>query len=123
MLIRKLGNITPFVAGDRSLLKEIFHPDKHSIDIHYSLAWASVKPQHKTQPHTLAYAEVYHIIKGRGRIHINNETKDVVETDTIYIPPRAIQFIKNTGQTDLEFLCIVDPAWQPNIESVIEQGH
>ena len=123
MLIRKLNDITPFVAGDKSWLREILHPDKHSIDIRCSLAWASVKPQHETRPHKLEHAEVYHIINGRGRIHINDETKDVVETDTIYVPPQAIQFIKNTGQIDLEFICIVDPAWQANIESVVEQGH
>jgi mannose-6-phosphate isomerase-like protein (cupin superfamily) len=123
MLIRKLSAITPFVAGDSSLLKEILHPDKLSIDIHYSLAWASVKPQRKTHPHTLEYAEVYHIINGRGQIHIDNEREDVAENDTIYIPPRAVQFIENTGQIDLQFLCIVDPAWQPDIESIVEQGN
>jgi mannose-6-phosphate isomerase-like protein (cupin superfamily) len=116
MLVKKLSEIESFVAGDGSILREIIHPDKHAVKVGYSLAWAAVKKE--TYPHTLRHGEVYHIIKGRGRMHINNEVREVIATDTVYIPPGAIQFIENTGATELEFLCIVDPAWQPEIESV-----
>lgn len=116
MLVRKLCEIASFVAGDGSILREIIHPDKQAVRLGYSLAWATV--QKETLPHTLKHGEVYHIIKGQGRMHINNEVREVVATDTVYIPPGAIQYIENTGETELEFLCIVDPAWQPEIESV-----
>ena len=118
MIVRKLNAIEPIIAGDRSLLKEILHPDKLAVDIRYSLAYASVEPQSSTLPHALEYTEVYYIVRGRGRIHIDNETKEVSETDTIYIPPGAVQFIENPEQQDLEFLCIVDPAWQSHIETI-----
>jgi mannose-6-phosphate isomerase-like protein (cupin superfamily) len=118
MLVRKLTETAPFVAGDGSMLREILHPDKHAVDLSYSLAWATVKQENRTHPHILKHGEVYHIIKGRAKMHINNEVKEVTATDTIYIPPGAIQYIENAGQTELEFLCIVDPAWQPEIESV-----
>ena len=120
MLVRKLTDTAPFVAGDGSMLREILHPDKHPVDLGYSLAWAMVKPGHQTLPHTLKHGEVYHIISGRGRMYINNEAKNVSKTDTIYIPPGAIQYIETIGQTALEFLCIVDPAWQPEIETVVK---
>jgi mannose-6-phosphate isomerase-like protein (cupin superfamily) len=120
MMVRRLMDIEPLVASDKSLIKEILHPDKFAVDIRYSMAYASVKPHQMTKPHRLEYTEVYHIVKGQGQIHINNEAKNVTETDTIYIPPGAIQFIENTGQTDLEFLCIVDPAWKPDIETVAD---
>ena len=119
MFVRKMDTIASFKAGDRSLLKEILHPAKHPIDLRYSLAWATVKPGHATELHTLEYAEVYHIIRGQGRVRVNNEENDVEETDTVYIPPHAVQSIRNTGVKDLEFLCIVDPAWEPGIETII----
>ena len=121
MFVRKIKTITPFEAGDRSLLKEILHPAKHAIEVRYSLAWASVKPGHTTEPHRLDHAEVYHIVRGRGRICVDSDETDVEETDTIYIPARAVQCIKNTGKKDLEFLCIVDPAWEPGIETIVAQ--
>jgi mannose-6-phosphate isomerase-like protein (cupin superfamily) len=119
MLVRKLTEAASFIAGDGSMLREILHPDKHPANIGYSLAWALVKTKNSTHPHTLKHNEVYYIIKGRGKMHINNEVSEITATDTVFIPPGAIQYIENTGQTDLEFLCIVDPAWQPEIESVM----
>jgi mannose-6-phosphate isomerase-like protein (cupin superfamily) len=120
MLIRKLDEIKEFVAGDGSKLKEILHPDKQPVDIRYSIARASVRPGEGTLPHTLSNAEVYYIISGCGRMHIGNEAKDVGENDAVYVPAGAIQSIENTGAGNLEFLCIVDPAWQPEIERVIK---
>ena len=52
-------------------------------------------------------------------MHIDDETTEVSPGDTIYIPPQAVQWIENTGSDDLEFLCIVDPAWQPNAEELV----
>jgi mannose-6-phosphate isomerase-like protein (cupin superfamily) len=121
MLVRKLNEAVSFVAGDGSILKEIIHPDKQAVKLGYSMAWATVKKE--TYPHTLQYSEVYHIIKGRGRMHIDDEIRDVVATDTVYIPADSVQYIENTGETELEFLCIVDPAWQPEIETVVKNCH
>ena len=120
MEIKHLKNCPQFIAGDDSQLREILNPRKDKMKINYSLAWAKVESCKKTLPHKLKYAEVYYIIKGRGRIHINNEEKSVKENDTIYIPPDAIQFIENTGEENLEFLCIVDPAWQPEAEHIVK---
>lgn len=119
MLVRTLEQCKTFTAGDGSLLREILHPDRHHLDIRYSLAWATIEPGHKTLAHLLTCAEVYYIIRGQGRMHINNEEKTVKENDTIYIPPKAVQFIENTAREKLEFLCIVDPAWQPEAERIL----
>lgn len=42
-------------------------------------------------------------------MHINEESKEVEKDCAVYVPPSSIQFIKNTGNEDLEFLCIVCP--------------
>lgn len=119
MLVRTLEECKIFTAGDRSLLKEILHPDRQNLDIRYSLAWATIGPGQKTVAHTLLHSEVYYIIKGQGRMHIDNEVKAIKANDTIYIPPGAAQFIENTTRENLVFLCIVDPAWQPEAERIL----
>lgn len=53
-------------------------------------------------------------------MHIENEQKKVTQGDTVYIPPNSAQYIKNTGNHDLKFLCIVDPAWKKEDEEIIE---
>ena len=51
-------------------------------------------------------------------MHINDEVEEVGAYDTIYIP-NAVQYIENTGDEELEFICIVDPAWRAEDEVVM----
>lgn len=122
MIVKTLRKSRIFTAGDDSRLREILNPRKEKLQLGYSLAWASVRPGHNTQPHTLKYSEVYYILRGKGVIYIDRERKSVKIGDTVYIPPRAVQWIKNSGKIVLEFLCIVDPAWHPGCERLVRKG-
>jgi mannose-6-phosphate isomerase-like protein (cupin superfamily) len=53
-------------------------------------------------------------------MHIDDETAVVASGQAVYIPPDAVQFIENPGPGNLAFLCIVDPAWRPEDEAVLE---
>ncbi len=118
MFVRNLGDCPEFIAGDSSVLRELLHPAKANLQIHYSLAHAKVTAGQKTTPHRLRTSEVYYILSGTGLMHIDRETRNVKPQCSIYIPPGSTQFIENTGNSDLEFLCIVDPAWQKSDEIV-----
>jgi mannose-6-phosphate isomerase-like protein (cupin superfamily) len=107
-----------FVAGDGTLLRELLHPDKHAIDLRYSLAHAIVPAHEKSLPHSLKTSEVYYILSGKGEMHINGESQAVEPGDAIYIPPQAEQFIHNQGTDPLVFICIVDPAWRQEDETI-----
>ncbi len=119
MLVIHLKDCQEITAGDQSILREILNPANETIDTGYSLAWATVRPGEKTLPHRLTGTEVYFIISGSGRMYINNEEKQLKKHDTVYIPPLAVQSIQNIGQENLEFLCIVNPAWHPSCEEIM----
>jgi mannose-6-phosphate isomerase-like protein (cupin superfamily) len=121
MLIKDIRNCPEFIAGDKSVLRELLNPEKEELKIRYSLARAKVSPHQATIAHRLKVAEVYYLIEGNGIMYIDNESQPVAAGQTVYIPPGSTQKIKNTGLTDLVFLCIVDPAWKPEFEEVIEQ--
>jgi mannose-6-phosphate isomerase-like protein (cupin superfamily) len=118
MLIRNLKDCEEFLAGDRTILRELFHPDKQPLDLRYSLAHAIVPVGQTSQPHALTTSEVYYILTGIGEMHIDGEVKTVGSGDAIYIPPHAKQFIQNTGDAPLVFICIVDPAWRQEDEVI-----
>lgn len=120
MLIRDLRDCLEFIAGDSTILREILHPDKASVDLRYSLAHAALPPGATSQPHRLSTSEVYYILQGMGEMHIGAEAAPVGPGQTIYIPPHQTQYIRNTGDTDLKFLCIVDPAWRAENEEILE---
>jgi mannose-6-phosphate isomerase-like protein (cupin superfamily) len=107
-------------AADGTPIKELLSPTKDNVGTHYSLALARLPVNHKNLPHRLkTSSEVYLITGGRGIMHIDDEAAEVSAGDLVYIPPGALQWIENTGDTDLIFYCIVDPPWRPDDESVI----
>ena len=120
MFVKYLKDCREFVAGDDSILREILHPEKTDVLTRYSLAHAKVEAGQKTKPHKLKSSEVYYVTAGQGLMHINQESFKVGPDCTIYIPPDAVQYIENTGSSVLEFLCIVDPAWRPEDEEVLD---
>jgi mannose-6-phosphate isomerase-like protein (cupin superfamily) len=63
---------------------------------------------------------VYYIIAGRGRLTVDDAAVVVELGSVVYVPPGGTQFLDNIGSTDIEFLCLVDPAWRPEDEEVLE---
>ena len=121
MRIRKLSQCEAITAGDATRLRELLHPDRdYPFQGRYSLAHAVVAPGQKTLKHRLRTDEVYYILSGRGEIHIDEDSAEVEAGDAIEIPPGSIQWIKNSGKTELAFLCIVDPAWRADAEEILD---
>ena len=120
MFLKHLKDCQEFVAGDGSILRELLHPEKTDLQIRYSLAYAKVTAGQMTKPHKLRTCEVYYIMEGRGLMHIDEESLEVNPECAIYIPPHSRQYIENTGNSDLKFLCIVEPAWRKEDEEILE---
>jgi len=118
MLIQKLADCPEFIAGDGTQLRELLHPDKQAIAIRYSLAHAIVPAGQTSLPHALTTAEVYYILSGVGEMHIDGEVQRIEPGDAVYIPPNAKQFVHNEGSEPLIFVCMVDPAWQQEDETI-----
>jgi mannose-6-phosphate isomerase-like protein (cupin superfamily) len=122
MLVKRLDELKKIVALDNTIVREILNPTHAPSPLHigYSLAHAALPPTKTSLPHRfISASEVYYILKGEGLMHIDDETQIVRAGDTIYIPPKAVQSIENNGKTNLEFLCIVYPEWQPDAEELI----
>lgn len=118
MLIRKLKDCQEFTAADGTRLRELLHPDKQPLELRYSLAHATLPGGQTSTPHSLSTSEVYYILSGTGEMSIDGETRSVEAGDAIYIPPHAIQFIRSLGDKPLVFICLVDPAWRQEDETV-----
>ncbi|MHC4169928.1 MAG: cupin domain-containing protein [Planctomycetota bacterium] len=120
-MLKNLEDCEEFIAGDGSVLRELLHPDKADVPIRYSLAHARVSVGRQTTPHKLKSCEVYYIIEGQGVMHIDAESFEVGPDCAVCIPPNSVQYIENTGDCDLVFLCMVDPAWRQEDEQVLDR--
>ena len=118
MLIKKLKDCKEIAAGDRTRLRELLHPARDAVATRYSLAEARLAPGARSRAHRLKTAEVYYLVRGAGMMHIGEEVAEVTSGDAVYIPPGSVQWLENTGEEEIEFLCIVDPAWRPEDEEI-----
>jgi mannose-6-phosphate isomerase-like protein (cupin superfamily) len=115
MIIKDLKNCNYALVQDKTILCEFLHPERESnqLEMDYSIAHAIIREGQSSTPHCLDHSsEVYFILEGRGRMYIDDDQQVITTGQAVYIPPGALQWIKNIGETDLKFLCIVSPPWR-----------
>lgn len=120
MLTKSLADCKEILAGDKTILRELLNPARDKAAIGYSLAHAKLVKNTASLPHRLKTSEVYYFISGQGRMHVDGKSTAVGPEHCVYVPPGATQHVENTGDDDLVFLCIVDPAWRAEDEEVIK---
>jgi mannose-6-phosphate isomerase-like protein (cupin superfamily) len=117
MFVRNLDACAVITANDLTELRELFHPDTDGLPVGYSLAHAVIQPGERSIRHHLEGAsEVYYLLTGQGRMHIDGEVREVRAGDALLIPAGAVQFLENTGDGPLTLLAIVEPAWRAEID-------
>ena len=115
-----LADRPEFLAGDHTVLRELLHPAKQPLALGYSVAHGTLAPGVRSKWHRLTSSEVYYFIAGRGRMTVDDLVVSVEPGSVIYVPPGGKQSLENSGPTAIEFLCLVDPAWRPEHEAVLE---
>ena len=122
MLIKDLNNCKNFKALDETIICELLHPKNEVEDLkmEFSLAHAILEPGKSSLPHKIKNSvEVYYILEGQGLMHIDHEENELKEGQTVYIPPDSIQYLENTGDSKLKFLCMVSPPWKLENENLV----
>jgi len=103
---------TPFTTVDGSTIRELL-AHRNSAIRQQSLAEATLPPGAATIPHHHAVTEeIYYILSGLAVMTLGDETRPVAAGDAIAIPPGVRHTIRNTGLTDLIFLCTCAPGYE-----------
>lgn len=83
--------------------------DKHS------LAHVSIPSGKHVAPHYHKVSEeTYFFLKGKGRMVVDDEERDVSAGDAVLIKPDQVHHLYNDGTDTLEFVAISGPAWVPD---------
>ncbi len=121
MFKKSLSDITSFIAGDKTIIKEFVHPKNDAVDVNYSLAHATVEVGQASEPHILSKSsELYVILEGEGELFVENESAILRGGETALVPAGARQWIRNVGAVPLAFYVIVSPPWEEEQEQVFE---
>ena len=120
MTVKKIQEIDSIDGGEGTKIRQIFHPHNTLNGIRYSISHSELKPGKKSKLHKLETSEVYYILQGEGVLQIGEDTFKISKDQAFYIAPHSKQCIENTGKDGLKFLCIVDPAWKEEDETILE---
>lgn len=102
----------PFTTVDGSTIRELLAYRNSSIR-KQSLAEARLGVGCATTPHHHAVTEeIYYILSGTAAMTLGDETRPVGPGDAIAIPPGARHTIRNTGDSELVFLCTCAPGYE-----------
>ena len=103
----------PFTTADGSTIRELMAHRNSSIR-QQSLAEARLAPGQSTTPHHHKVTEeIYYILTGTAAMTLEGETRSVGPGDAIAIPPGMVHTIRNTGSSELVFLCTCAPGYEP----------
>jgi mannose-6-phosphate isomerase-like protein (cupin superfamily) len=110
----------PFITADGSEIRELLAYRNSSIR-NQSLAEATIQPGQATQEHYHPKAEeIYYILKGRGRMKLESDMREVGPGDAIAIPPGQKHKIWNTGDIPLVLLCCCAPCYEHSDTIMVE---
>ncbi len=113
MKIIERDRVKPAITEETSEIKEILTPQNSSL-LKQSLVEIKVAPGKITEEHFhLQTEEICYVLRGQGRIWVENESRDVKVGDGIAIPSGKKHKIENTGGGNLLFLCCCAPAYTP----------
>lgn len=99
-----------FATPELCHITELFNTPEHP---GLSIAQSRVEAGITTVNHLLRDTdEWYYMLRGIGEMFLNNQSIGIVTIgDVIIIPANTPQYIRNTGQEDLVFLCICKPGF------------
>lgn len=120
-IARKEDDTKPRIAEKGEILYELMDRAeelggtvKHSL-VHIVIPMNKCSSAHF---HTVS-EETYYVLKGEGRMVIDDKVFTLVPGQACLIMPGEVHQIFNDKSTDLEFLAICAPAWEPGDSTYI----
>ena len=120
MALRRNSEIDSIDGSEGTKIKQYFHPHNTLNGVNYSLAHFTLESGKKSKLHKIRSSEIYYILEGNGKLNVDENVYVMEKNDSAYVPPNSKQFIENSGKDDLKFLCIVEPAWKADDETLLE---
>ena len=112
MDVRNLADVPAFTTKDGSEIRELLAHRNSCIRLQ-SLAEARLPPGARTQPHYHPRTEeIYYVLRGQGRMKLEESEREVGPGDAIAIPPGARHTISALGTEPLVFLCCCAPPYE-----------
>lgn len=78
---------------------------------HLAVTWVDILPGSMQRPHRHVPEQIYVIIRGRGKMKVDNAVKEIGVGDIVYIPSNSIHGIENISDETLTYISAATPAF------------
>lgn len=114
-LTRKENIDKPFESGTGERVYEMLGaPEQIGGAKHHSFSHVVIPAGCSSRPHYHPVAEeTYYILSGEGRMLVDDKELKLVPGDALLILPPEVHQIFNDSDSDLEFIAVCAPAWEP----------
>lgn len=114
-LIRKEAIESPFESGTGERVYEMLGaPEQIGGAKHHSFSHVVIPSGCSSRPHYHPVAEeTYYILSGEGRMRVDDKELKLLPGDALLILPPEVHQIFNDTDSDLEFIAVCAPAWEP----------
>jgi mannose-6-phosphate isomerase-like protein (cupin superfamily) len=121
MKLTSRENTKPILSEHGEIIHELIGRDgEQATDLH-SVAHVILPPGKSSLSHFHPVAEEsYYFLRGKGKIIIEDEEAVVLPGQAVLIPPTKRHKIISVGETDLEFIAVCVPAWEPTNTQYLE---
>jgi len=115
MYIAKKSSFPPEISNpEGEILQEIFGTNTGGIENH-SLAKVTLPPGKKSVPHYHKIStESYIILSGTAALHIDQQQATLEPGEAVLMSPHELHQISNLTNSDVVFIAVCVPAWQPD---------
>jgi mannose-6-phosphate isomerase-like protein (cupin superfamily) len=107
--------------GDATV-RNLINPNRveMGLGIDYSIAHFTVRTGATLDTLIMKNPETYYVLEGEGILYVEDVPFELSKGQLVLVPANTKQYIENTGDADLEFLSINQPAWEPHNEIILE---
>ncbi len=120
--ISNRADVDSFVTLDGSTIRELAGP-AWTPARHQSLAEATINAGGETLEHRHHVSEeIYYFVRGRGRMRLGPDARDVVAGDCVVIPPGTPHKLWAAAGEELVLLCACSPAYSDSDTEIIERA-
>ena len=121
-LTRKESISAPFDSGHGERVYEMLGaPEAIGGAKGHSFSHVVISPHCSSRPHYHPVAEeTYYILSGEGRMLVDGKELQLIPGDALLIMPPEVHQIFNDSDSELEFIAVCAPAWEPTNSVYLE---
>ncbi len=83
---------------------------------HYKITYSILKPGGYADEHIHPWDHAYYVIKGKAKIKVEDDEREVGQDSLVYVPPNAKHSVRNMLNEPLVVVAVVGPESRYTVE-------